>query len=230
MNSNPNYLFIIPARGGSKGVPKKNLKELRGKPLVAWSIEQALSVADPNNVLLSTDSPEIASVAENFGLKVPFLRPSELSQDETSTEPVLLHALDWYCAHRGVVDAVVLLQPTSPFRKINSLRGAMAQFEAKNADSLLSVTENHHFFWRDRKSPEALYDYRRRPRRQDISDDQRWYRENGSIYITKVAVLRKDKNRLGGLISMYLMSEEESWEIDTPEDFGVVSSLMAKSE
>jgi N-acylneuraminate cytidylyltransferase len=226
MNYSFNYLFVIPARGGSKGVPDKNIRNLGGKPLIAWSIEQAMAVTTTSNVLVSTDSEVIAEVSKRHGAKVPFLRPQELAGDTTPTEPVLLHALDWYTQHRGHVDAVILLQPTSPYRKDGTLAAAIAQYERERADSLLSVTENHHFFWRDLKDPKPLYDYQNRPRRQDISDDQRWYRENGSIYITNVNILRRNKNRLGGMISMYVMTEEESWEIDSFSDFSIVSSLM----
>jgi len=221
------YLAIIPARAGSKGIFGKNLKEINGKPLIAWSIEHALSSPEVQHVVVSTDSEEIAKVARNYGAEVPFLRPIDLSQDLTPTEPVLLHALEFYEKQGYSFDAVILLQPTSPFRNESSLSRAILEFERSASDSLVSVCENHHFFWKNKTKPEPLYDVHDRPRRQDISESDRWYRENGSIYISRTDILRKNNNRLGGKISMFVMTEEEGWEVDSHVDLKIVSALMA---
>ena len=223
---NYKYLAVIPARGGSKGIPNKNIIEIAGKPLVAWSILHAKNSKVISEVMVSTDSPEIGAVANRFGASVPFSRPAEISTDQASTESVLLHALDWYKTQKKIFDAVVLLQPTSPHRGPYAIDQAVAQFEAEKADSLLSACENHYFFWSNKKEPKALYNFEKRPRRQDISEDERWYRENGSIYITKSELLEKKRNRLGGKISIFLMSEEESYEIDSLTDLKVVSTIM----
>ena len=222
------YLAIIPARGGSKGVLGKNLKEVNGKPMIAWSIEHALSSPEVQHVVVSTDNEEIAKVSKDFGAEVPFIRPIDLAQDATPTEPVLIHALDFYEKQGYFFDAVILLQPTSPFRKKGTISKAIREFENSNSDSLVSVCENHHFFWRNKAKPEALYDFQNRPRRQDISEFDRWYRENGSIYITCADILRKNNNRLGEKISMFVMTEEESWEVDSLGDLKIVSALMAE--
>ncbi len=221
------YLAIIPARAGSKGILKKNIRVIAGLPLIAWSIRQALAVPSISHVIVSTDSDEIAGIAREYGAEVPFLRPASLAQDETPTEPVLAHALEWYEARGVSPRAVILLQPTSPLRLPGTLAGAIAQFEREKSDSLVGVCENQYFFWRNRSAPQALYDFANRPRRQDILPKDRWYRENGSVYITATDTFKTCHNRLGGKISMYVMREEEGWEIDSEADIAIVSTLMS---
>ncbi len=221
-----NYIAVIPARGGSKGLPGKNTRLLAGKPLVAWSVEQALESGRIDCVHVTTDDPAIAEVARAHGADVPYLRPAELAQDTTPTEPVMTYALDWYERAARTFDAVVLLQPTSPLRLPGTLAAALEAFERHRVESLLGVCEDHHFFWRNREEPTALYDYRSRPRRQDIRLEDRWYRENGSIYISRTTSFRQHANRLCAPIHMHVMQEEEGWEIDSIADFVVVEALM----
>lgn len=220
------YIAVIPARGGSKGLSGKNTRPLLGKPMIAWTIEQALESKCFDCVHVSTDDSNIADIARSHGADVPYLRSIELAQDSTPTEPVIAYALDWYEKAGQTFDAVVLLQPTSPLRKPGTLTDAIAAFEENDVESLLGVCENHHFFWRNPIKSEALYDYRNRPRRQDIRHEDRWYRENGSIYITRIDSFKRHLNRLCEPIHMHLMREEEGWEIDSLADFLVVEALM----
>jgi CMP-N,N'-diacetyllegionaminic acid synthase len=221
-------LAIIPARGGSKGVPGKNLREVAGRPLLAWSIVRALEAEAIDTVLVSTDDAEIAEVARAHGAEVPFLRPAELATDEAPTEPVMAHALDWYAERGASFDSIALLQPTSPLRLAGTIDAAFAEFARAEADSLVGVVASHHFFWRRDGAVEALYDFRNRPRRQDLAPGQRWYRETGSIYISRTDAFRRSGNRLSGSIALFVMDELEGWEIDSEADFAVMDALFTR--
>lgn len=219
-------LAIIPARGGSRGVPGKNVRLLAGKPLIAWTIEQALAAHGIDTVVVSTDDEEIARVSTEHGAQVPFVRPAALATDTAPTEPVMTHALDWYGERGQSFDAVMLLQPTSPLRFEQTIDAAIDQFRVERADSLVGAVENHHFFWRRNPDVAALYDYAHRPRRQDLTAESRWYRETGSIYLSTTEAFRRSGNRLSRSISLFLMAEEEGWEIDSEADFAILSALF----
>jgi len=134
-------LYVIPARGGSKGIPHKNLKPLGGKPLVRYSIDLARELADDADICLSTDDADIIRVAEEAGLKVPFVRPAELAGDHSGTYEVLLHALDHYQKAGRTYDTLVLLQPTSPFRQVCDVRACIEKYEAGDYQMVVSVRE-----------------------------------------------------------------------------------------
>jgi CMP-N,N'-diacetyllegionaminic acid synthase len=222
-------LCIIPARGGSRGVPRKNLRVVAGKPLIAWTIRQAVAASRIDRIVVSTDDGEIADVARRYGAEVPFLRPAELATDTAPTEPVLIHVVDELRQSEGYrPKSVVLLQPTCPVRKAGSVDRAIARFEEEQADSLLSVREIHPFLWRDEVEPKALYDFVNRPRRQDVAAADRLFEETGSIYITDVGLLLCSKNRLGGKVALFAMEAEESWDIDTESDFAVAEALLTR--
>lgn len=223
------YLSIIPARGGSKGLPNKNVKQFLGKPLIAWTIQQSLETKQIGRTIVSTDSHRIAKVSEAFGAEVPFSRPPELSTDEIAIERALLHCLAWQEKFAEYVpDAIILLQCTSPLRRKGCIAEAIEQFESSGADCLVGVSPFWNYLWEEsaKGEPKPLYDIKKRQRRQDIKAPSLRYKENGSIYIIKTDVFVKEKKRVAGKVSLFKMSEEEGHEIDTAEEFEHVQMLM----
>jgi N-acylneuraminate cytidylyltransferase len=207
-------IAIIPARGGSKGIPQKNIVDFAGKPLIAWTIEQAKTSSLISKVYVSSDSPEILAVANNYGA-IPILRTKEISGDKASSESALLHTLDQL---REDPDLVVFLQATSPLRKPDDIDNAINQLIKNNADSLLSLTETQEFIWE--KSEEAFkpltYDLNYRCGHRLL---KKLYYENGSIYVFKPEILRRYNNRLGGKKAVYLMESWQRADIDDYETF-----------
>ncbi len=224
--SNLFTIAIIPARGGSKGVPRKNVRLLGDKPLIAHSILDAKESQYTDKVYVSTDDLEIAEVSRQYGAEI-INRPNQLAGDTASSESALIHALSEIEKTDISPDLVVFLQCTSPLRTGIDIDKAIAKLKAENADSLLSVSPSHRFLWEEVAgvAKSINYDYRDRPRRQDM---QPQYVENGSIYIFKPWVLKEFGNRLGGKISLFIMSEAASWEIDSALDLEIAESLMKK--
>ncbi len=220
-------LAIIPARGGSKGVPRKNIRLLCGKPLIAHTIEAALNSEHINRVVVSTEDQEIAEVARQYGAET-IVRPAELANDSVPTAPVLEHVVGYLKETEDYrADVLVLLQPTSPLRGSHHVDEALETFFGNKYDSLLSVCSSHAFIWRlDRDEAYPInYDFRDRPRRQDREPE---YRENGAIYITKCDMLMREHSFLGGKIGFYHMPEDISIEIDTMFDFWLAEQIMSK--
>ena len=221
-----NILCVIPVRGGSKGVPGKNLRDVGGRPLVTWTIAHALGSSTPMRVIVSTDDTAIAEVAARAGAEVPFLRPAELATDEAPTEPTVLHAIEWVRTQGWEPDAVVLLQATSPVRLPDSIDRAIAQFLAEDADSLVGIVPTSPFLWWRGDPPAAGYPVDARPRRQDMDPDRLPLRETGSLYITRTRIYDELANRLGGRISLFEMDELEGLDIDTERDITIADALL----
>lgn len=220
-------ISIIPARGGSKGLLRKNIHPFAGKPLIAHSIRQSVEAESVDATFVSTDDAEIARVAREYGAEV-ISRPDGLSGDTASSESALLHALDHLERELQIKpELLVFLQCTSPLRTSADIDGAIATLWHKEADSLLSATISHRFYWRDEDAgPVSLnYDYRKRPRRQEFGLQ---YVENGSIYVTKPAILRECSNRLGGKLAIYPMEPWQSHEIDDLDDLEMCEWLYKK--
>ncbi|MFV0463464.1 MAG: cytidylyltransferase domain-containing protein [Nostocoides sp.] len=222
------FLCLVPARGGSKGIPRKNLITVAGRPLVTWTIEQALSAHTDLDVVVSTDDAEIAEVSRSAGADVPFLRPAELALDTTATEPVIEHTLDQLEALGRSYDAVILLQATSPLRLPGTIDRALAQFRDEGADSLVGVVPQAPFIWSLGEPPTAAYDVASRPRRQDLTPHTLRYRETGSLYVTATRVYREQHNRLGGRIGLFIMDEIEGVDIDSDLDLRLTEQTLSR--
>lgn len=217
-------LGIIPARGGSKGVPRKNIKMLCGKPLLAYTAETALASKLLTRVILSTEDVEIAEVGRSVGVDVPFVRPQELAQDTTPTMPVVIHAIKSLEALGEHYDAVCLLQPTNPLRSSRDIDNCIDLLEKTGADSVISVlpvpdTYNPNWvYWQSTEGRMTLSTGENEPvvRRQDLP---RAFHREGSVYVTKRDVLFQHGNLYGSEIQGYEMDPWYSVNIDTLEDW-----------
>lgn len=224
-------LCIIPARGGSKGVPAKNIKLLNGKPLLGYTSEIALQSKHFTEVIVSTEDEQIIEVAKSLGIKVPFIRPMALAQGNTPTIDVIIHALQWYENQNIFFDAVCLLQVTSPFRTVEFLDEAIGKFIEKNSDSLVSVQRVPHEYnphWTFEVNEEgnlkiATGESEIISRRQELSTA---YHRDGSIYITKTKVLLKEHS-LYGKSTAFIESEPDFYvNIDTLQDWEKAEEMI----
>ena len=218
-------LYLIPARGGSKGIPHKNIKFLNGKPLIQYSIDVARELADDNNICVSTDDKEIKAVAESFGLKVPFLRPDYLASDTATTSDVIVHALNFY-TERGVnYDIVVLLQPTSPLRTVQNVKDCLNLY-TPDLDMVTTVKESSVSAVLCRENHEGYLEQvigGNDVRRQDA---EKLYEYNGAVYVINSKTV-KEKG-LGGFtkIKKSVMEEEKSVDIDNMLDWMLVETIL----
>ena len=218
-----NILGLITARGGSKGILRKNLVEFRGKPLLQWTCEAALASDELETVILSTDDEEMAELGFEWGVEVPFLRPAELAQDDTPTLPVVQHALERLLEDRGeIFSAVCLLQPTNPLRRASDIDDACALFRASEADSVVSVAKvpNHyHPMWTyligETGELRQAAGNRIIPRRQELPPA---FHRDGSIYITRREVILDQNSLYGAHVVPFHMAPERCGGIDTVQD------------
>jgi CMP-N,N'-diacetyllegionaminic acid synthase len=219
-----NIIVIIPARGGSKGLPRKNILPFNNIPLIVHSINYAKECNLVDTIYVSTDDDEIASLSSEYGASI-IERPLEISGDSATTESAINHALSKL---ETKPEIIILLQPTSPFRPKSSLKVALDKFIQNNFDSLLSISPTHHFFWSidENDNINAKYDYLNRPRRQDLKKENVRFVENGSLYIFTYDHFKSMNNRLGGKIGYIEFDEKYSHEIDTALDFKFLEALV----
>lgn len=224
-------LGIIPARGGSKGVNRKNIKPLSGKPLLAYTAESALAAKKLTRTILSTEDAEIADIGKSLGIDVPFMRPAELAEDSTPTFPVILHSVNELEARGEHYDAICLLQPTNPLRRAKDIDKCIDMLETTGADSVISVLPVPHTYnpkWVYWQSPDGEMtlssgDIEPVTRRQDLP--KAFHRE-GSIYVTRRSVLTEYGNLYGRDVRGYEIDEGYSINIDTPEDWRRAEDLI----
>jgi YrbI family 3-deoxy-D-manno-octulosonate 8-phosphate phosphatase len=223
-------LVIIPARGGSKGIPQKNIRFLAGKPLIAHVIEQAQQAQMVDRVVVSTDDPGIGAVAEQYGVEVVW-RPKEISGDEASSELALLHALDELQRTEAYEpDLVAFLQCTSPLTLAEDIDGTVKRLLDTGADNALAVTPFHYFLWQEDESAAAIginHDKQTRLLRQERESQ---FLETGAVYVMRVRGFKAAKHRFFGKTVMYVMPRERSLEIDEPMDFLIAEALMREHQ
>jgi len=220
-------LVVIPARGGSKGIPRKNIKHLGEKPLIQYTIDAAREVFDDAEICVSTDDEEIKAVVESVGLKVPFLRPASLATDTAGTYEVLLHALEHYDNSGYRPELLILLQPTSPFRKGRHINEALKLFD-NSCEMVVSVKEtksNPYYVLREEnedgwlvKSKEGNF-----TRRQDCP---KVYELNGAIYIINIDALKEKSIHEFTKVRKYEMDELSSHDIDSEMDWGIAQLIL----
>jgi CMP-N,N'-diacetyllegionaminic acid synthase len=218
---------IILARGGSKGIPKKNIIDFCGKPLIAWTILQALDAQEVTDVWVSSDSNEILEIAKYYGANT-IVRPEKISGDAEPSESAWLHAIDFIGQQsEHSIDYVLAPQVTSPLRHAADFSDAISQIKADGADSLFSVAEIEDFFiWKQEsgENPQSInYDYKDRKPRQQIETT---YLENGSFYLFRPQVLINDNNRIGGDTSLFVMDRYKMFQIDNDEDIELSAVIM----
>ena len=218
---------MIPARGGSKGVPGKNIKELKGEPLINYTVRAAREVFADEQIIISTDSQKIKSTVEKTGLKVPFLRPPELATDTAGTYEVLIHAIQYANSQNWFPESLILLQPTSPLRTAKHIREALELYDT-SLDMLVSVKEteaNPYYVLREENSEGYLEkskdgDFTRR------QDCPKVWELNGAIYIINAASLVKNKLTEFKKVKKYVMDRESSHDIDSQLDWKIAEILI----
>ena len=221
-----NNVVIILARSGSKGIPKKNLIKFCGKPLLAWSIQQAKNAKGVSSIWLSSDDEKILSIGKQYGINL-IKRPKSLSKDSSSGDDGYLHAINKIEKNKEKIDLVIGSQVTSPIRESSDIEKAIKKFYRFKYDSLISVSPIGDFYiWEKNKQGvwnSVNYNYKNRPRRQDFSPQ---FEENGSFYFFKPKILRKYKNRIGGNIGVYEMDFWKLFEIDEYDDVFLCELIM----
>lgn len=219
-------LFLIPARGGSKGIPRKNIRELKGIPLIYYTLSAIKEIAPIDNICISSEDHEIISIVRNFGFNVPFVRPMQLATDTSTTDEVIEHALGFYMAQGRSFRGIVLLQPTSPLRKTKHIIEAISLYNHSN-DFIVSVkvTKSNPYYILFEENSNGFLELSKKgnfTRRQDCPVV---YERNGAIYIYNVETINNNINRQ----RKYVMDEISSLDIDSEIDWIIVENILSKN-
>jgi CMP-N,N'-diacetyllegionaminic acid synthase len=218
-------LVVIPARGGSKGIPGKNIKPLEGKPLICYSIDDARALTSDEHICISTDDNKIIETVENYGLKVPFKRPDELATDSATTNSVLLHALSFYEKRGYSYDVIILLQPTSPLRKVKHIQEALSLY-TDYIDMVVSVKQSHVAAILCHENDKGFLELTFNKSNKGRQDFDKYYEYNGSIYIINVESLKKKGMAGFTRKKKYVMDELHSVDIDTEMDWKLTEFIV----
>lgn len=227
----PKILAIIPARGGSKGIPKKNIKQLLGKPLIAWTIEQALNSKYVSKVFVSTEDREIAAIAKECGGEVPFLRPDELAQDSSPTSDAIIHALDTFEEMGEKYDIIIILEPTSPLRKKDDIDRAIETFlqSSSTSESLVSVGEvqlENPYIMKIIENSHVVPFLENKQQFHQRQQLPTIYFPYGVIYLSTVKAIRKFGTFYQETTLPYIIERWQNYEIDDICDFYCVESIL----
>lgn len=223
------HLAVIPARGGSKGIPRKNIKPLLGKPLIGYTLEAAREVFPDEEICVSTDDPEIKAYVEDCGLEVPFMRPARLSGDTTGRREVLLHALRHYREKGERPEAVVMLQPTSPLRQARHIREAMAVYtpELEMVASVMETDANPYYVLFEENS-EGFLEPSKEGHFERRQDCPRVWQLNGAVYVVNPEALRERHHHQFRKTKKYVMDRVSSVDVDTMFDWHVAETFLKR--
>jgi CMP-N-acetylneuraminic acid synthetase len=226
-------LGIIPARGQSKGIPRKNIRLLCGLPLLAYTAQTALASRRVSSVILSTDDKEIAEVGRQHGLRVPFLRPAELARDDSPTLPVIRHAIEWAESNGEFYEAVCILQPTTPLRSAELVDRCIGLLETSGADSVTTMLpvparlNPHWVYFEDATGVFRLSTGESEPitRRQNLPPA---FHRDGSVYVIRRDVVMDQNSLYGQTLRGVVVDPDDSVDIDSPEDWALAESMLQK--
>lgn len=228
---NISILCIIPARGGSKGLPGKNIRDLAGEPLISHSINVAKSSNMFDEIMVNTDSDDIAIIAKQYGASVPFIRPAELAGDKSQIMDTYLFTIEYYRKKGIYFDAVMVLLPTAPLRNVEDIVGAINLMKSRKADSVVTVCEvDHPPFWMNTLEDDCSMKtfFKEEYRHKNRQELPTYYRINGAIYLAMTETLIRDRDWYSSEVYAYKMPRERSVDIDSVLDFKIAEMIIAE--